>query len=60
MAHFLQDTIEELEVSTKTKKSEKKLKEFANFVQRVSFDVYERSNIILQLFNNKFLLAYIK
>ena len=35
MAHFLQDTIEELEVSTKTKKSEKKLKEFANFVQRV-------------------------
>ena len=36
MAHFLQDTIEELEVSAKTKKSEKKLKEFATFVQRVS------------------------
>lgn len=44
MAHFLQDTIEELEVSAKTKKSEKKLKEFATFVQRIRSEGEQPSN----------------
>eukprot|EP00795_Rhopilema_esculentum_P012504 gene12504-3189_t len=44
MAQFLQDTIEELEVSTKTKKSEKRLKEFANFVQRIRSEGEQPSN----------------
>ena len=36
MAKFLQDTVEEIAVSATTKKSQEKLKEFADFVQRVS------------------------
>eukprot|EP00794_Sanderia_malayensis_P005380 gene5381-6053_t len=44
MARFLQDTIEESELMSKTKKTEKKLKEFANFVQRIRTGSEQPSN----------------
>ena len=37
MAEFLQDTIEEIAITPKSKKPSKKLKDFADFVHTVSF-----------------------
>ena len=44
MAAFLQDTIEEMAVTSKNPKKVESVQEFANFIKRVSVDVIMSSS----------------